>query len=633
MKYPKLYCSTFFYLTFIFANQYEISARNDSTFNVNYLIISPDSFNVQALQLAEYRSLDNLLCGIVSLDSILALNTYSTPDSTLKEFIKKVWANNSVELLYAIILGDWEIIPPHSIPGSGLDSVLYYDNWYTTNLDSTAQIENEPYFSLGRIPVESINQLQQYIDRLIQYENQIPILPWQNRVIGIAGEGYIFPNCMFDNTTISMGEVVEDQGLEFVFISKCEASEYYKDMSIIIDGFTRGSVLTFFNGQSSYYQWENDSLLTFDNVHELEFWDYSPILLTNANRQYGFRDSLSSIAKKMFIESADGPISMFSATNLIVFSTGHTFNNVLISNIMSDEEGRIGDSFFETIDEYPSLLIQSFQLFGDPALKPQIIKNESQITEPFSFKLSVNDQQPFISIYPGEEWNYLEIPLSHYRSVFGDSSEEVSITQLTIIPYFVQDSVQNGSITIDDFSIGDSYYEDFESGIVDWNVDNQGNDLSLNLTDETPTASGNSLELQFDRSISDTVISTANITINSPLILTLSDTIGFWIKSGEVNLDVESPPATLPTEYQLSRPYPNPFNPTLTVEFYIPECSKVKISVFDVLGREIDVIVNEEFSRGHYKRRWDGCLFPSGIYFVNMNSNSYHKTEKVLLIK
>jgi len=633
MKYFRKYYVAIFCLTFIFADQYEINVE-DLTYNVNYLIISPDSFRTQALQLAEYRSLDNLQCAVVSIDSIFALNTYSAPDSALKAFIKKVWANNSTKLRYAIILGDWDIVIPHKTYQTYSDSVWYFDNWYTTNLDSSAQSEYDAYFSIGRIPAESSVQLQWYIDRLIRYENQVQILPWQNRVFGLAGEKNGTSNCLLDYTTLRMGEIVENVGLDFSFISKCEDSEYYEsNHSVIKNNLTMGSVLTFYNGFNTYYQWENDSLLTFNNVVDLDFWNYSPILLTSGNRQYCFRDSLSSIAKKMFVESIDGPVSMFSTANPLTLISNDFFNNKLIANIISDDEARIGDSFVKTNNENPSMTTYMFQLFGDPALKPQIIKNENQIIEPFSFELSVNEQQPFISMYPTEEWTYFRVPLSHYNTVFYDSLEEIIVTQINIGPYFVSDSIPGGNIIIDDLSIGDSYFEDFENSDIEWRIVTRGNKLNFNFTDDTPSESGKALGLEFNRSVPDSVFSTVTIIFDSPITLTLADTIGLWIKRGKVNLDIKSPSNIPPTDYRLFRPYPNPFNPILTIEFYVPEYSKVKISVYDILGREVDVIMNGELPAGNYRKKWDGSSFASGVYFITMISKNYVKTEKALLLK
>jgi hypothetical protein len=633
LKYCKKYVLIVFLFGCAYANRFEISVRNDSVFNVEYLIIAPDSFSIQALQLAEYRSSENLICNIVSIDSINDLGTFSTLDSTLKDYIKYIWYNNSTELQYTILLGDWDIIPPHSEHVSFTNSDWYFDNWYTNDLDSTAQNSYESSFSIGRIPAESSNQLQWYINRLIQYENQIQILPWQHRVIGIAGDIY-YSNCLFDNITLNLGMIAQNEGLDFTFISTCEESEYYEpNQSTVFSTFTLGSILTLYTDYTSNEQWGNDSLFTFDNVNDLDFWHYSSILLSSGSSQYGFRDTLSSIAKKMCVETVEGPIAIFSSANPLTVHTNQIFNTDLLTNILSGDRTRIGDSFVETVNEFPSLGIRSFQLFGDPALTPQIIKNESQVNEPFTFELTINAQPPFISIFPKEEWIYLEIPLSHYPSVFIDSLEQVSINQVSIFPYFVSDSIQIGSIILDDFVIGDSYYEDFEDGFIEWEIHSEGNELNLNLTSETPFESGNALELEFRNSDSDTLVSSATITFDLPIITTLTDTIGFWIKRRSVSLDFEPTETVSPNNYKLYRPYPNPFNPLLSIVFYIPQHSNVKISVFDILGREVATIVNDNLPIGMYKREWNGNLLASGIYFVIMRSNDYFHAEKVLLLK
>jgi len=92
--------------------------------------------------------------------------------------------------------------------------------------------------------------------------------------------------------------------------------------------------------------------------------------------------------------------------------------------------------------------------------------------------------------------------------------------------------------------------------------------------------------------------------------------------------------------YHLYNNYPNPFNPATVISYYLPEVSFVTVKVHDILGREVVTLVSEAQSPGIHKVNFDGsnipsgtqCL-PSGIYYVTMNTNKYHKTIKVMLLK
>ena len=89
----------------------------------------------------------------------------------------------------------------------------------------------------------------------------------------------------------------------------------------------------------------------------------------------------------------------------------------------------------------------------------------------------------------------------------------------------------------------------------------------------------------------------------------------------------------IPQSFQLFQNYPNPFNPTTTIKYQIPEHNFVSIKVFDILGKEIETLVNEEKSKGTYEISWNADYLPSGIYFYQLKSGKYIETKKMLLLK
>ncbi|HEY3293988.1 MAG TPA: T9SS type A sorting domain-containing protein [bacterium] len=90
---------------------------------------------------------------------------------------------------------------------------------------------------------------------------------------------------------------------------------------------------------------------------------------------------------------------------------------------------------------------------------------------------------------------------------------------------------------------------------------------------------------------------------------------------------------TLPTAISLSQNYPNPFNPTTEIQFALPSVQKVKLSVFDMLGREIAVLASGTMSAGSHTAQFDGAGLPSGIYFYRLTAGSFSMTQKMLLVK
>ena len=88
-----------------------------------------------------------------------------------------------------------------------------------------------------------------------------------------------------------------------------------------------------------------------------------------------------------------------------------------------------------------------------------------------------------------------------------------------------------------------------------------------------------------------------------------------------------------PNKFKLYNPYPNPFNPTTTIEFSIPQTEFVTVKVYNIVGHEITTLINDELFTGNYSIKWDGRHQPSGLYFVQIESRSFSKTRKMVLIK
>ena len=83
--------------------------------------------------------------------------------------------------------------------------------------------------------------------------------------------------------------------------------------------------------------------------------------------------------------------------------------------------------------------------------------------------------------------------------------------------------------------------------------------------------------------------------------------------TGSVTWVEEKKSVEIPQEYKLFQNYPNPFNPTTTIRYSLPSSAKVKLSLYDLLGREIETLVNEEQSAGWKEVEWNAANVASGI--------------------
>jgi len=96
---------------------------------------------------------------------------------------------------------------------------------------------------------------------------------------------------------------------------------------------------------------------------------------------------------------------------------------------------------------------------------------------------------------------------------------------------------------------------------------------------------------------------------------------------------VEQFSSDIPIPYALYQNYPNPFNPLTTIQFSLPKETPVVLTIFNSLGMEIAVLVNEQLPPGHYRTQWSPRNNPSGVYFYQLRSSEFTETKKLLLLR
>ncbi|MCE1166150.1 MAG: YCF48-related protein [Bacteroidetes bacterium] len=89
----------------------------------------------------------------------------------------------------------------------------------------------------------------------------------------------------------------------------------------------------------------------------------------------------------------------------------------------------------------------------------------------------------------------------------------------------------------------------------------------------------------------------------------------------------------LPSEFRLHQNYPNPFNPVTKIEYEVPKASMVNLTVYDALGREVAVLVNESKQAGKYAVDFNGSGLTSGVYFCRLNTSGFTDVKRMILIK
>ena len=106
-----------------------------------------------------------------------------------------------------------------------------------------------------------------------------------------------------------------------------------------------------------------------------------------------------------------------------------------------------------------------------------------------------------------------------------------------------------------------------------------------------------------------------------------------WRRPISEVISIQNISTEIPASFSLSQNYPNPFNPTTSIKFDITKSSLVKISVFDITGKEIEVLVNEKLDAGTYQTEWNGMSYSSGVYFCRLITDGFVETKRMMLLK
>jgi hypothetical protein len=98
-----------------------------------------------------------------------------------------------------------------------------------------------------------------------------------------------------------------------------------------------------------------------------------------------------------------------------------------------------------------------------------------------------------------------------------------------------------------------------------------------------------------------------------------------------ININMIS--SSVPESFELEQNYPNPFNPSTRIRFSVPSNEDVKLAIYDVDGRIVEVLVDSKVSAGIYEATWNAGANPSGVYFYRLESSKTAKSGKMLLLK
>ncbi len=120
---------------------------------------------------------------------------------------------------------------------------------------------------------------------------------------------------------------------------------------------------------------------------------------------------------------------------------------------------------------------------------------------------------------------------------------------------------------------------------------------------------------------------------DSPIELQATDKLGICLRNNETSVKIDEHRADQPQNLVLHPAYPNPFNPVTTIRYELPERMNVRLAIYDLLGREVAVMVDGSQPPGAHTLRWKASEQAAGIYFMRLSTTDREITRKLLLLK
>ena len=226
-------------------------------------------------------------------------------------------------------------------------------------------------------------------------------------------------------------------------------------------------------------------------------------------------------------------------------------------------------------------------------------------------------------------------PLSGFEIFSGDINQDgiLDILDLSLIFHLILDTqTQFASEVLLLHNENEIYFEDDGFVSAFKIILGHGEDFLIELTNnalisEYCTNGDTTSIVIIAPNSNDLIMTTSEFTILEAVAVALDQ----YIELSMNELDIDD--IVYLGNYELKNIYPNPFNPITTISYIIPEPNDLIISIYDINGNSIEILKDEYTYPGEYNIEWNGQNFPSGIYFVNIQTDNFNKTRKLMLIQ
>lgn len=375
-----------------------------------FIIISPKDFREQTNRLKNYREIESkvkISTTIVDVDDIFSEFSCGMKDpSAIRDFLRYAYYNWSIKPEYVLLLGDGDYDYKNIEGGSGnfiipfetnefLDEIYSYasDDYYAAIIGN----DNQPDLAIARLPVRSLSEAKNVIDKVIHYETNSERGPWRNLITLVADDGKTSKG---DDRTLHTGQseylansiIPNSYDLKKIYLAgyptvitglgrrKPEVNQ------AIMDAINNGTVLLNYVGHGSPELWAHEQVFVQSvTIPQLKNEDY--FFLTAATCDFGYWDKTGaqSSAEELVVKENSGAIGSISSVRPVYSDQNAALNNFFYTNALTSARDSlnlpipVGKAYFLTKSAFHDSNSLKFHLFADPTMRLQIPQENGSI--------------------------------------------------------------------------------------------------------------------------------------------------------------------------------------------------------------------------------------------------------------
>jgi hypothetical protein len=581
----------------------KISPRPDfSNEGAEYLIIVPDNqaFLQWADSLKHFRTLQGIKTVIVTLSDIGGNDV-----NKIENFIDHAYNNWVIPPVAVLLLADYgDGIPT----GNGIISPIYNNYCVSDNIYADVDGDQLADIVLSRITAQSNSDLESIICKILTYERNPPeisgfydnplcVSDWQSSGRSVICSEVIFgfyknilnkeptrqysgygggapSNWPTDPYSVSLFEIFGPNGLGYIPAEPSHLTNWNGNADGINTAINNGAFTVFYRGNGSTDGWAEPSYIISD-LSGLNN-NYPPFIFSITSLSGKFNGSNDSFAEA-FLKQISGALGIIAATE------------VTYSFVSSDYGWGLYDYLWPQFFPEPppsSTYRCVLPAFANVAAKYFLQGNNSPFYNQQTKEVTYNLFHHF-----GDAFSFIYTEIPESLSVVHDS---------LLLP-----GVETFSVLADENSL-----------------------ISLSVNGEiiaVETGTGLPLEITIPpQNTGDSMI----VTVTKQNYFRYTKAVGIELPSS-----TEGACNSMNNNFILFQNHPNPFNPSTKIKYSIPQTSNAVIKVFDILGNEIETLVNEEKPIGTYETTWNAEGLPSRVYFYQLKAGDFIQTKKMVLMK